>query len=219
MAFPRYFQQFPDLNYALKMNKAGVSKYIKIKDYFKLLTVRSDIYREDTLYTKYVIKDGMRPDEISYEIYQDEQFYWIVLQINDIVDYYNQWPLSENELKNYVYDKYGGASGAGGIHHYETVRTEDTATPPNLMLPGNLTVPKNYIFRYPTYPGSTIELSTTPVEVTNYTYERRLNEEKSQIFILDPKYVFDYDREVRNYAKKLPDTESFVAIDDLGSIY
>ena len=203
MSTPRYFSQFPNIQYALKVNKAGQSSFINIKDYFHLLTPRNDIYREDTLYNKYVVHDGMRPDEVSYAVYGDEQFYWVVLQINQIVDYYSQWPLSEVELTDYVYKKYGGAAGAGQTHHFETVPVYDQATPPNRILPGGLVVPPNYIFRYPPTPGASQSLFSTPISVSNYQYERKLNDKKSEISILDPSYIYDYAREVRTYANNL----------------
>ena len=69
MSTPKYFQYFPNIQYATSINKAGVPSFVSIKDYFHLLTVRDDIYREETLYTKYNIQDGERPDEISYKVY------------------------------------------------------------------------------------------------------------------------------------------------------
>ena len=58
MATPKYFQNFPDLSYAMRANKAGHPNYFKIKDYFHLLRVRDDIIKEETLYVDYVVKDG-----------------------------------------------------------------------------------------------------------------------------------------------------------------
>ena len=199
MATPSYFSNFTDVEYALRANKAGHGNYFKIKDYFQLLRVRDDIYKEDTLYDDYVVSDGERPDQISYNIYGDEQWYWIILQINDITDYYNEWPLSNYELETFVVKKYGGESGAGGTHHWETVRTFDQAN--NLVLPGQMTVSKDYIFYYPSTPDSTVYLSAIPVAVSNYEYERRLNDKKAQIQVLDKKYVYDFDREIRKYGK------------------
>ena len=203
MSSPKYFEYFPNLQYALNIDKAGKPEYISIKDYFHLLTVRDDIYREETLYTTYTVKNGERPDEISYKFYGDEQYYWIILQINDIVDYYTQWPLSEVELQQFVYKKYGGAAGAGQINHYQTTPVYDGGSPPNLVLPGGLKVPEDYIFRYPDTPGSTVYLSARPVAVTNYQYERDLNEAKAQIQIMDQKYIYQYVSEIRTYAKNL----------------
>ena len=57
MSTPRYFSNFPNIQYALKVNKAGQPKFINIKDYFHLLTPRDDIFREETLYNKYIIHD------------------------------------------------------------------------------------------------------------------------------------------------------------------
>ena len=209
MSSPKYFQYFPNIQYALTVDKAGTPNYIGIKDYFHLLSVRDDIYREETLYSSYIINDGERPDQVSYKFYGDEQWYWVILQINSVVDYYNQWPLSEQELIDFTLKKYGGVAGAGKIHHYETVETFDTATPPNLVLPGGLKVPENFVFTYPTTPGSSVYLTSRPIGVTNSDYERKVNEAKSEIFILDKKYLFKYEREVRTYAKNLEPSVSY----------
>ena len=121
MATPRYFREFPDNQYALSVNKAGKPNFISIKDYFHLLVPRSDVFRIDTLYDPYVVKDGERPDEISYKKYGDEQFYWVILQINNIYNYYEQWPLSENELSEFCINKYGSVAASQQVKRYETV--------------------------------------------------------------------------------------------------
>jgi hypothetical protein len=145
MTTPKYFSYLPNVHYALSANKAGQIEYAEMKDFFRLATIRDDIFREDTIYTKYSVKNGARPDQISYELYGDEQYYWILLQINEITDYYNQWPLSDKELDEYVSKKYG-TNGASEIHHYETVETFDSAG--NLVLPGGLQVPEDFVYTY-----------------------------------------------------------------------
>ena len=177
------------------------------------------MFREDTLYSPYRVKNGQRPDQISYEMYGDEQFYWVILQINDITDYYNEWPLAEDELTAFVYKKYGGAAGAQQVHHYETVPVYNANDPPDLLLPGGLEVPENYVFTYPAVSGTTVYQTSTPVPVTNYQYERRLNDRKSQIFILDKKYIWDYERDVRTYASNLDTPASFVDISNVSPSY
>ena len=210
MSTPKYFRNFPNIKYALSANKAGIVKHINIKDYFNLLKVRDDIFREETMYSPYTIQNGQRPEQISQALYGDEQFYWIILQINEITDYYNQWPLSELELTEFVYEKYGGVPKASEIHHWQTLETYDQAPTPNLVLPGQLEVPSNFKFSYPAEPGSNVTLTTQPYSVSNFDYERDLNEKKSQINILDKKYIYDYEREVRKYAENLKPSESFI---------
>ena len=215
MSTPKYFRNFPNIQYAVSANKAGIPTYINIKDYFKLLKVRDDIFREETLYTPYTIHNGQRPDQISKAVYGDEQFYWVILQVNEITNYYTEWPLSELELTEFVYEKYGGATGAGEIHHWQTMDTYDQSTPPNLVLPGQLEVPSTFTFSYSAEPGSNVRLSATPYSVSNFEYERDLNEKKSQINLLDKKYIYDYQREVRKYAENLDPSISFVDISDV----
>ncbi len=215
MSFPKYFRYFPNLQYSVSANKAGIPTNINIKDYFHLLKIRDDIFREETMYSPYTVQNGERPEQISAKVYGDEQFYWIILQVNNIVNYYEEWPLSEVELTEFVNKKYGGPIAAGEIHHWQTMETYDQSTPPNLVLPGQLQVPQSFIYSYPSEPGSNVTLTTQPYSVTNYDYERDLNEKKAEIFILDRKYVYDYDREVRNYAENLVPGVSFVDISEV----
>ena len=202
MTFPKYFRDFPDLQYTFTANKAGKPDYFTIKDFFHLLKVRDDVLKEQTLYTSYYIQNGKRPDQISHELYGDEQYYWIVLQINNIVDYYNQWPLSSSELDKFIIKKYGSYSNASQIHHWETVETLDDDG--NLVLPGGLVMSAGFSYNYrASLSGAFVEKTSLPVSVTNYEYEQNLNENKKNIFVLNERYVADFVRETRNYARNL----------------
>ena len=212
---PRYFRDFPNLKYATSANSAGIPNYITIKDYFHLLKVRDDIFREDTIYQEYVIKNGERPDQISKDFYGDEQYYWIILQINEITDYYNQWPLSQLELDEFITRKYQTTEESLKIHHYETPEVKDVNG--NVILNSGLSVNKNYQFKYRPDPSQGIVKTAYPSEVTNRQYEYILNRQKSVIQVLQPKYVFDYAREVQNYALRLPPQQSFDNLEALFS--
>jgi hypothetical protein len=203
MAFPKYFRDFPNLQYTFSVNKAGKPEYLTIKDFFHRLKVRDDILREKTLYTSYYIQNGKRPDQISYELYGDEQYYWIILQINDIVDYYSQWPLTTTELDKYILKKYGSYSNASLPHHWETVETFDDDG--NLVLPGGLRMSSNFSYTYrSSINGAFVEKVSLPVMVTNYEYEQSENEKKKNIFVLNERYINDFIRETTNYARNLP---------------
>jgi hypothetical protein len=211
---PRYFFDFPNIKYATSANSAGIPNYITIKDYFHLLKPRDDIFKEETIYQEYIVKNGERPDQISKEFYGDEQYYWIILQINEIVDYYNEWPLSQLELDEYITRKYQSEENALGTHHYETPEVLDING--NILLKAGFNVDSDYTFVYRPDPAQPILKTVFPIEVTNRDYEYILNRQKSVIQVLQPKYVYDYSREVQNYALNLPKQESFV---DLQSAY
>ena len=144
MATPKYFFDFPNLRYATSANSAGIPNYIAIKDYFHLLKPRDDIFREETLYQEYIVKNGERPDQISKDFYEDEQYYWIILQINEITDYWNQWPLSQLELDEFITRKYQTTEEANATHHYETPRVVDVNN--NLLLAEGHYVDKDFQF-------------------------------------------------------------------------
>ena len=235
MATPKYFSQLPNIDYKYAINKAGIHQSILIKDYFHHLVIRDDIFREDTIYMPYYIKNGERPDQISYDLYNDEQYYWIILHLNDIIDYYSDWPLSSDDLDLYVHKKYGSIENTEAPHHYETIETYDTEG--NLIMPGRgtpgpdrgglamsgMVVPENFEYTYPSYPGSSVfstKSGSTGIEasctaITNRRYEYDLNEDKSQIYVLKKKFITDYTKEIRQYFKSIDDMESQLTVGDL----
>jgi len=182
------------------------------------MVLKDEVFQKDTLYVEYVVQNGERPEEVSKKIYDDEQYYWVILQINGITDYYNQWPLSLYELERYINKKYGGEAGAAEVHHYETVQVANQDG--QVLLPAGLHVPANYVFTYPddtneadtTDDSTIVELTSFPVPVTNQEYEIDLNQKKSRIQVLDFDYIYDYEREYRLWHNSLPAQKSFVDI-------
>jgi len=236
MAYPDYFSRFPDIKYPYKINRAGVVDTFTIKDYFHLLKVREDILDIDTFYSPMTIMNGERPDQMAYRIYEDESLYWVILQVNDIVDVHNEWPLGNYELDQYILKKYGSIEASNQVHHYETIETFDNDG--NRVLPGRggdspvdrggiaqsgLRVPENFTFTYRPIPGQqftrTLSGSTgrlascTPI--TNRQYEYDVNEDKSQVFILQKKYLSQYLQEVSSYASRISDIDASLEVSDI----
>lgn len=210
MSYPTYFSQFPNSKYAISVNRSGRADYLKIKDFYRLMRVRDDIYTESSLYVPYVVSDGERPENISYKFYNDEQYYWIILQVNDIIDYYNSWSLSLYEFEKFILRKYGSWDNASRPHHWET--TEAVTEDGIIMMPAGLVVSENfkYTYLYSSSQDSFIEKTVLPVEVSNVEYERKLNDDKKSIRVLNRKYVADYVRETYKFATNLPAVEDLL---------
>ena len=211
MASPKFFQNLPNIQYAMSVDKAGNTNNVFIKDFFKSMRLRSDVFRSDTMYVEYVIKNGETPDMVSKRFYDNNEYYWAILQVNNITDYYNQWPLTSFELEQYIVKKYG-VEGAGEAHHYITQEVKDNEG--RIIQHAGLKVTKNYVFRYVDSTDATVELTSFPSPVTNRQYELKLNDEKSAIQVLDPKYILDYVREYKRWAQSKPDSKSSVDIGD-----
>ena len=209
MATPKYFQQLPNVKYAQSINKAGVANYVEMKDFFRLMRVRDDIFAEETMYKEYFVQNGQRPEQIAFELYGDEKYYWIILQINDIYDFWNQWPLDQVELETYITERYG--SEADAVSHYETVEVKNDAG--DILMEGGMVVSENFVFYYHPDPDSNaVTLSSFPAAITNRQKEFNLNEKKASINVLNKKYIYDVEREWNNYARRLDSSYSEIFI-------
>ena len=236
MGYPDYFSRFPNIKYPYKINRAGVVSSFTIKDYFHLLKVREDILPEDTIYSPLTIINGERPDQLSYRLYENEAYYWIILQINNIVDIHNEWPLGNYELDQYIIKKYGSIEASNQVHHYETIETLDEEG--NRVLPGRggdstldrgglaesgLRVPENFSFTYRTHPNRQVSRTLSGstgrypscTAITNRQYEYDMNEDKSQIWTLQKKYLSEYLREVSMYTDKISDIDTSLEVSDI----
>ena len=215
------------------MNRSGVIDYIQIKDYFNHLVMRDYEFSQGTLISPYMVKNGERPDQISYREYGDEQYYWIILHVNEVVDFYNEWPMSQYNLDQYITDKYG-LVGSEDVRHYETIEVRDRKG--NVLLPGRggpgpdrggigksgLVVSSDYTFTYPSEPGSSVYITKsgytgtnaacTPITYRQYEYD--LNEDKSQIWILNGKYIPYVTRDISKYVATLTQVTSVLDVSD-----
>ena len=233
--YPNYFSRFPTIKYPYKINRAGVTDTITIKDYFHLQKVRENILDLDTIYSPVTIINGERPDQLAGRMYQDTGLYWVILQVNDIIDVYNEWPMNNQDLDEYILRKYGSYEKSNDIHHYETIETFDGEG--NRVLPGRggslnmdrngraesgLRVPENFTFTYRLYPNQPLtrtlkgtrgaNAAVTPV--TNRQYEYDVNEDKSQVWILQKKYLSQYLQEVQNYVTSISDIDAALEVSD-----
>ena len=204
MGMPQYFSYLPNIEYTVSINRAGNESNITIKDYFHLLKVRDDIFKDDTIYELYNVRNGQRPEQISYELYGDTRYYWILLQINGIVDYYNQWPLNNSDLDKFILKKYGSYEKSGATRHYETVETKNSRG--DVILEEGIKVSENFVFEFPDNPGQFVYKTSRPVPISYRQFEYRLNETKSQINVLNPDFVIRYEEECRDYYRKMRKT-------------
>lgn len=110
----RYFNTFPLVNY----NDVLVRNIVaRVKVFEKAKHV-------DTIFYKYKVKDGERPDVIAYNYYGDSQYFWAIFIVNDIVDPYYEWPMSQRTFNRFLIAKYGNiATAQATILKYRKIDT------------------------------------------------------------------------------------------------
>ena len=190
-----YFRELPDLEYESPFtNRLSSSSYVQAKNIFRRMKIRDDLQNVFTLFNKYEIKEGARPDTIAEEIYGKSDLDWVVLLSANIINVRDQWPLSSKDLYEYTVSKYG-LENINNVHHYETKEVKDSDG--NLILPKGQIVDENYSIRFKNG-GTYIEKSNITSTISNYVYEVRENEKKQTIYILKPFYLQQFLNDMRS---------------------
>ena len=191
-----YFRELPNVEYQSFLSDAISSQdYLKVKNLFRRNKLRDDLQNVFTLFNKYEIVEGARPDTVAEEIYGSAQLDWVVLMTAGIINVRDEWPLSNYQLYKYTENKYGIA-GLYDIHHYETEEVKDSNG--RLILPAGKDVNEDFTLNYSDN-GTKVSVSGTSVRrgVTNWEYETIKNNKKSSIFLLKQGYLQQFLNDMR----------------------
>ena len=182
-----YFSKIPDFEYVSRLPDARISDYIPVKNIFMRGKLREDIFQDASVFTKYKIKGNDRPDNIAFELYGDANLDWLVLTCNNIINVYNEWPMTQFDFENYLLEKYVTYDNINAIHHYETTEVKNSLG--SIIISAGLQVDSNYSV---SFYDDQIEGMTTVypvVSITNYEYEENLQNDRRNIFILKSRFL------------------------------
>jgi len=199
-----YFRELPDLQYQNFLSSSLSShSYITVKNLFRRNKLRDDLQNVFTVFDKYEIMEGARPDTIAQDFYGDSELDWVVLMTAGILNVRNEWPLSNRDLYEYAYELYGNELNS--VHHYETIEIKDSDG--KLILPKGKRVDKDFTISYydngnywtktGIYNLST-NINGSIGSVTNWEYETIKNDKKRSIFLLRRMYLQQFLNDMRN---------------------
>ena len=176
-----YFKNFEKGFYDLK----GDGNLKLVTDLMTRVKVREKIVDEASLYDKYDVPSGERPEDTAFKHFGSSQYHWVILLSNNITDAFYDWPMSEQEFETFINDKY---SNPDAIHHYELTQSSGKLTGSG---------PDDYSHK--------IEVNsdaTGAESVSNRQYEQRIQDKKRSINLLNPAYltafIEEFDNLVRN---------------------
>lgn len=137
---------------------------------------RHEPIKNSALYYYYTLLDGEQAEDVSYKVYQDSGFGWLLYAINNIVDPYHDWLMSAQCLESFMSAKYG--DDLYGVHHFENINTNKwcdgyDSTKYQALIDDNQPVPHN------------IQV------ISNREYEILSNEDKRNIKVISMDYVND----------------------------
>jgi len=186
-----YFRELPDLQYQSFLSDSLSSQsYLTVKNLFRRNKLRDDLSGVFTIFNKYEIPEGSRPDLVAEEFYGDAELDWVVLMTAGILNVRDEWPLSNYHLYKYAEEKHGTA--LNDVHHYETKEVKDSSG--RLILPKEKVVDSDFTIPNPDDYTATLN----PVRgVSNWEYEVRENDKKSSIYLLRREYLQQFLNDMR----------------------
>lgn len=170
-----FFTKFPAIPYPVD----GYTKYVANIVIAEIVVHR----RIDSSYIlwKKELLDGDTPISISEELYKTTKYYWTIFYINNVVNPYIDWFLSQSEVEAYSKKKY---TSIHGLHHFEKRVGDNTEIIDDVQ---HKIEEAKWIAHMPQ------GLDIFPV--TNIEYEKRINDTRRSITIISPKYISEFANE------------------------
>ena len=232
-----YFRHLPDILYQSPLShKNSSGDYVAIKNIFRRTKLKDYLQGSVSVFNKYIIEDGERPDTISELLYGSSRYDFVVVLTAGITNINHQWPVQDFQVYDVALNKYGSETKMNEVHHYETFEIKDSQDrqilPPNLIVDVDFKMDGSALrfgtnrFRLISEAGNTqlddkneytVVTDNIARPVTNYEYEINENEKLRKIdvlqrgylttFVNDLRDIVRYDRHSRYISGKLSSTE------------
>ena len=204
-----YFRHLPNIAYQSPLSHKNRSDdYIVIKNIFRRTKLFDFLSSNVSVFQKFVIGDGARPDTVAEDLYGDSSLDFVVILTAGITNINHQWPIQDHQVYDFALEKYGSEAEMTSIHHYETLEIVDDKgrliLPPELIVDGDFKI-SGTVNKYPStrYTLKSLtgnrqlddkdEFSVTTDNiaspVTNLEFEYKENEKRREIDVLRNSYV------------------------------
>jgi len=97
-----FFNKFPTLTYA---NTTAINLLARVN-------MNKISMQNKAAYYAYSVPDGTRPDNLSYNYYDNPDYVWLINLTNQIIDPYYDFPLSYDDVNSLIINQYGSISTA-----------------------------------------------------------------------------------------------------------
>lgn len=111
------FENYKNIYYPFT-DSDGEVFYKVVKDITENLKIRQDAIDVIELFEYYNLRDNETPEIVASKYYNDPKLHYLVLLANQRYDWRNDFPLTTQQLREYVNESYANPHG---IHHFEDV--------------------------------------------------------------------------------------------------
>ena len=215
-----YFRELPNILYQSPLlHKNSSTDYISIKNLFRRAKLYDYLGNNVSIFNKFVIGDGDRPDTIAESLYNDSSLDYVVVLVAGITNINHEWPLQDFQVYDYALQKYGSESKMFEDHHYETFEIKDDKgrqiLPPDLIVDKDFKIDGSALRFNSTYTliseaGNnqldhkneyTVSTDNIARAVSNFEYEISENEKKREINVLRSGYLGIFVNDLRDVIK------------------
>ena len=216
-----YFKHFPNILYQSPLShKDSSGDLIAVKNIFRRTKLKDYLQGSVSVFNKYIIEDGERPDTVSELLYGSSQYDFVVVLTAGITNINHQWPIQDFQVYDVALAKYGSETKMNEVHHYETFEVKDSQgrqiLPPNLIVDVDFKMDGSAL-RFGTNRFTLIsEAGNTQLDdkneytvatdniarpVTNYEYEINENEKLREIDVLRRGYLTTFVNDLRDIVR------------------
>ena len=192
----------PDLLYNFGQSALD-PQFLVTKNIWRRAEILSEYKSSLAMFDEYIVENGEKPEDIAFKLYKNPFYNWVLLVVNDITNYHEQWPKSTSQLQEYCADKYDNPEAT------KDYITTEVKMGTNIIVPAGKVVPSTFQVVY--YNGSNTVTATPVASVTNATYETELNSKKQNIQVVKPELIEDFVSvyyEISNKGKNQPSATS-----------
>ena len=195
-----YFQNFPKIATTDYKNNAVLATNLMART-----AIIPSLLTNPLLFYSYDIQEGDTPEIVASKYYGDVNRHWLVLYANQIIDPQWQWPLTSQQLKIYIQDKYAAEANTANVssvisYAQQTVKYHQKIFGTNNGEGGrsqrtmiideseyNSTIPETITQNFPN--GAVVQRSVAIKALSIYDYEVELNERKRNIYLINNIYA------------------------------
>ena len=197
-----YFEYLPDVEVRVSSYRTNnVDPFKLSKNIFRRIKIRENLDDIILGFNQYTIKNNQRPDQVALAVYGDMDLDWVVLLTNNIINVYDEWPMSEDELERYIESEY--AEESDSIHHWVTQKIVDGRG--RTLVKDGRQVSETWTYTRPD--GTLIPKDQTIRPISVYDYEAEKNDYKRNIYLLRKEYINGFVEEFANLVEYLPNAE------------